>query len=165
MECGLDGFSLWCVLMYEAFFEFYSCNEDIKPSAAFSCRQIKYKIYPPECTKPRHFYFKNSKIFWGGGTALSLGPSPSGRGTPPPAPTPLGASIFAPSALSHVPPHSEVWPALSDPWGEILALTDPRGIDVLTGANPYSILTSHHVSGRPPLGGITTLALTQLHKS
>jgi len=43
--------------MYEAFFKFYSCNEDIKPSAAFSCRHIKYKIHAPACTKTRHFYF------------------------------------------------------------------------------------------------------------
>ena len=49
-------------LMYEVFFKFYSCNEDIKPSAAFSCRHIKYKIHAPKCTKTRHFYFKNSKI-------------------------------------------------------------------------------------------------------
>ena len=50
---------------------------------------------------------QNSKIFWGGGTAAS----PSGRGTPPPAPTLLGAcgaSIFA-LALTHASPHSEVW--------------------------------------------------------
>jgi len=32
-------------LMYEVFFKFYSCNEDIKPSAAFSCRHTKYKIH------------------------------------------------------------------------------------------------------------------------
>ena len=46
---------------------------------------------------------QNSKIFWGRGTAAS----PSGRGTPPPVSTPLGAcgaSIFAPSALIHAPP-------------------------------------------------------------
>ena len=71
--------------MYEAFFKFYSCNEDIKPSAAFSCRHINYKIHAPECTKTRHFYFKNSKIFT----------HPLGA---------CGASIFAPSALTHAPP-------------------------------------------------------------
>ena len=41
---------------------FYTCNEDIKPSAAFSCRHIKYKIHALECTETRLFYFKNSKI-------------------------------------------------------------------------------------------------------
>ena len=104
------GSSLWCVLMYEVFFKFYSSNEDIKPSAAFSCGHIKYKIHAQECTKTRHYYFKNSKIFWGGGTegtAPSPDPYSSGRGTPPPALTPLsacGASIFAPSTLTHAPP-------------------------------------------------------------
>ena len=87
--------------MYDVFFKFYSCNEDIKPSAAFSCRHIKYKIHAPECTKTRHFYLKNSKIFWGGGTAPSPDPSPIGRGQPPPTLTPLGASIFAPSVVTH----------------------------------------------------------------
>ena len=58
---------------------------------------------------PKHviFYFNNSKFFWGGGTAHSPDPSPSGRRTPPLAPTPLGvcgASVYAPSALTHAPP-------------------------------------------------------------
>ena len=50
---------------------------------------------------PKHFIFilKIQKF--------SPDPSPSGRGIPPPAPTPLGAygaSIFAPSALTHASP-------------------------------------------------------------
>ena len=64
-----------------------------------------------QCTKTCHFYFKNSKKIWGGGTAPSQDPSPSGRGAPSRT-HPLsacGASIFAPSALTHAPPHSEVW--------------------------------------------------------
>ena len=83
MECGLNGSSLRCVLVYEACFKFYSCNEDIKPSAAFSCRHVKYKIHAAECTKflTRHFYFKNSKIFWGGAQPPP-GPLPSGRTHP-----------------------------------------------------------------------------------
>jgi len=32
---------------------------------------------------------KNQKIFWGGGTALSLDPSPTGEGIPLPRPHPL----------------------------------------------------------------------------
>jgi len=44
--------------MYEAFFKFYSCNEDTKPSAAFSRRHIKYKIHAPECTKHVIFILK-----------------------------------------------------------------------------------------------------------
>jgi len=89
--------------MYEVFFKFYSCNEDIKPSAAFSCRHIKYKIHAQECTKTRNFYFI-LKIFWGGGTAPSPDPSPSGRGTPPPAPTPSTPAAPQSSALTHAPP-------------------------------------------------------------
>ena len=43
---------------------------------------IKFKIHALECTRTRHFYVKNSKIFWEGGTAPSPDPSPSGRGHP-----------------------------------------------------------------------------------
>jgi len=60
--------------MYEVFFKFYSCNEDNKPSAAFSCRH-KYKIHAPECTKTRHFYFKLKKNFY-------LRPLPQREGDP-----------------------------------------------------------------------------------
>jgi len=31
---------------------------------------IKFKIHALQCTRTRHFYVKNSKIFWGGGTYL-----------------------------------------------------------------------------------------------
>jgi len=85
--------------MYEAFFKFYNCNEDIKPSAAFSCRHIKYKIHAPECTKTRHFYFKKSKNFLGRGHSPLLRPLPH----PPPLGA-CGASIFETLALSHAPP-------------------------------------------------------------
>jgi len=64
-----------------------------------------------------HCQTKNQNIFWGGGTAPSLDPSPTGEGnTPSRHPTPLGvfgASIIAPSALSvPVPFHLrlEHWP-------------------------------------------------------
>ena len=90
-----NGSSLWCVLMYEVFFKFYSCNGDIKPSAAFSCtcRHIKYKIHAPECIKARHFYFKIQKF--------------SGEGALPHSYThPL--DLYAFSAHSRTP-HSEVW--------------------------------------------------------
>jgi len=44
---------------------------------------------------------KISKFFWGGGIAPFPDLSPSGEGdTPSPHPTPLGASILAPLALS-----------------------------------------------------------------
>ena len=74
--------------MYEVFFKFYSCNEDIKPPAAFSCRHIKYKIHAPERTKTRHFYFINSKI-----------PHPPRRLR--------RLDLRAFGALTH--PHSQVW--------------------------------------------------------
>ena len=90
--------------MYEVFFKFYSCNEDIKPSAAFSCRHIKYEIHAPECTKTRNFYFKNSKIFSGGGTAPSPDPSPSSRGKSPSAPTHLDLRATSSRSLMHHPP-------------------------------------------------------------
>ena len=100
--------------MYEVFFKFYSCNEDIKPSAAFSCRHIKYKIHAPLAPKHVIFILKIQKFSVEGAQPRPQTPPPaggghplSGRGTPPPAPTPLGAcgaSIFAPSALTHAPP-------------------------------------------------------------
>jgi len=37
----------YCVLMYEVFFQFYSCNIDIQPLAALSCSHIKYKTHAP----------------------------------------------------------------------------------------------------------------------
>jgi len=89
---------------------FYSCNDDIKPSAAFSYRHIKYKIHSPECTKRRHFYFKNSKKFWGGGTAPSPDPNPAGGGHPLPHPSlDLGPAAPRSSCLWRSLTHSEVW--------------------------------------------------------
>jgi len=64
--------------MYEVFFKFYSCNEDIKPSAAFSCRHIKYKIHAPECTKHVIFILKIQKF--SGEEAQP--PPPAGGGHP-----------------------------------------------------------------------------------
>ena len=60
---------------------------------------------------PKHviFILKIQKCSGGEGTAPSSDLCPSGRGTPPPAPTYLGAcgtSIFAPSALTHATPHT-----------------------------------------------------------
>ena len=97
--------------MFEVFFKFYSCNEDIKPSAAFSCGHIKYKIHAQECTKTRHFYFKNSKIFWEGGTVPSPDPSPAGGGHPllhPPPRRLRRLDLRAFGAHSRTP-HSELW--------------------------------------------------------
>jgi len=48
---------------------------------AFSCRHFNFKNSAPECTRTRHFHSENWKFFWGGGTAPSPYPSPSGRGT------------------------------------------------------------------------------------
>ena len=52
--------------------------------------------------KMHYFHTKNTKIFWGGGTAPSPDPTATGEGDTPSAdPTPLGAfgaSIYAPSA-------------------------------------------------------------------
>jgi len=87
--------------MYEVFFKFYSCNEDIKPLSAFPCRHVKYKIHAPECTKIRHFYFKNSKIFWGGGVW-------EGAACPPPSAPAAPRSSRLRRSLTH-PPYSEVW--------------------------------------------------------
>ena len=81
---------------------FTCCNDDIKPSAAFSCRHIKYKIHAPECTKTRNFYFKNSKI----------SPLPQRKGdTPSRTHTPrrlrrLDLRAFGAHSRT---PHSEVW--------------------------------------------------------
>jgi len=95
--------------MYEVFFKFYSCNEDedIKPSAAFSCGHIKYKVHAQECTKTRHFYFKN---FLGSGTAPSPDPSPAGGGhllLHSPSSAPVAAWRLDLRAFGA--PHSEVW--------------------------------------------------------
>ena len=83
--CCDDVTNLLCVLMYGVFFKFYNCNEDIKPSAAFSCRHIKYKIHALEFTKTLHFYFKNSKNFLGRGHSrtptLKSGYGPGNRMT------------------------------------------------------------------------------------
>ena len=89
-------------LMYEVFFKFCSCNEDIKPSAAFSWRHqafsclllktsslqlpslagrhIKYNIHAPACTKTRHFYLKNSKKILGKGHSPLSRPLPQREG-------------------------------------------------------------------------------------
>ena len=56
-------------------------------STRASWHMIKFKIHALECTRTRHFYVENSKIFWGGGTAPSPDPSPSGRETPGGPPT------------------------------------------------------------------------------
>ena len=123
MECGLNGSSLRCVLVYEACFKFYSCNEDIKPSAAFSCRHVKYKIHAAECTKflTRHFYFKNSKIFWGGAQPL---PDPSPAAAPTPS-APAAPRIRAFGAHSRTP-HSEVWLRACITRGHSLKLVNNR---------------------------------------
>jgi len=45
-----------------------------RPKAPFFCvqnRQLNGEQYHPECTKAHHFYIRNPKIFWGGGTAPS----------------------------------------------------------------------------------------------
>jgi len=75
-------------------------------TAAFSCRHIKYKIHASECTKTRDFYFKNSKIFWGGATAPPQTSSPSGSGHPLPHPLHSSPAALRSSRLrsSHTHP-------------------------------------------------------------
>jgi len=93
-------FNVWSFLQV-----LHCCNEDIKLSAAFSRRHIKHKIHAPESTKTRHFYFKNSKIFWGGGTAPSPDLSPSRTHSPRRL---RRLDLHAFGAHSRTP-HSEVW--------------------------------------------------------
>ena len=77
-----------------------------KPSAAFSCWHIKYKIHLQSALKHVIFIVKIQK-FSGEGAWPPSQTLPHREGDTPPAPTPIGAcgaSIFAPSALTHAPP-------------------------------------------------------------
>jgi len=87
-------------------------NEDIKPSAAFSCRHNKNKIHAPECTKTRHFYLKIQNFSGEGAQPLPRplrqreGDTPS-RIHPPRRLWRL--DLRALGAHSRTPTHSEVW--------------------------------------------------------
>ena len=133
--------------MYEVFFKFYSCNEDIKPSAAFSCRHIKYKIHAPECTKTRHFYFKNSKNFLGRGHSpiRRLLPQREGDTRSRSRTHPLGVCAAAPRSsrlrrsLMHSPLGSlttglqlfRIWTKMSITfWESFLQICQPNGNSV-----------------------------------
>jgi len=43
----------------------------------------KSRVWQKNATKMRHFQAKISKIFWGGGTAPSADPTPTGEGNTP----------------------------------------------------------------------------------
>ena len=148
--------------MYEVFFTFYNCNEDIKPSAAFSWRHIKYKIHATERTKTRHFYFKNSKIFWGGAQPPSQTPRQQ-EGTPPPAP--IHSAPAAPQSsrwrsLTHPPTRKSGYgPVYSDTTQ--LNSTRRRVVDTFTA---WTIVTDQFWTSWPSEGLRVSIA-TQLELS
>ena len=83
------------------------------------------------------FQMKNSKIFWGGGTASSLNPTPCGKGD-----TPL--LLLAPLAPPSAPQTQRLWCFSLDAFG--VSVSSPASLFLNLGRSVYIITLVFHLN-------------------